>query len=78
MSFGKVCTLNKHPITKIYIVSIHYNTSECKNHKERITTSYTYICLMEVQNCLREKGVKLQRNNSNTRKLLDFGTLKYV
>lgn len=33
---------------------------------------------MEVQNCLREKGVKLQRNNSNTRKLLDFGTLKYV
>lgn len=79
VSFGKVCTLNEHPITKIYVISIHYTTSECKNHKGRITTySHVYICLMEVQNCLREKGVKLKRNNGDTGNLLDFGTLKYV
>lgn len=52
MSFGKVCTLNEHPITKMYVIIIHYNIPECKNRKERITTSYgyVYICLMEVQN----------------------------
>lgn len=56
MSFGKVCNLNEHPRTKIYIISIHYNTSECKNHKERITTfySYVYICLTKLSQ--RERG----------------------
>jgi len=74
--------LNEHCITKKYIISIHYNTSECKNHKdeERSSTSYSYVCtcLLEVQNGLRVKGVKLKRNNGDARIFLDFGTLKYV